>query len=69
MNELYIKQIIPAPGNLFAQYTMAEGDIVDSKIVCLALMSDDRVVMMDSDDYGCVGISEGATNFIGVVYK
>lgn len=65
MEELKIKQIIPAPDNLYVIYQDKNGRF-ESKVVCLALLSNDEVVMMDSDDGGNIGIAEGV---VRVLYK
>lgn len=65
MEDLYIKQIIPAPDNLYVVYEDNEGEF-ESKIVCLALLNTDEVVMMDSDDIGQIQIAEGIKH---VIYK
>ena len=65
MKELFIKQIIPAPDNLYVVYEDDEGEF-ESKVMCLALTSFDEVVMMDSDDIGQIQIAEGIKR---VVYK
>lgn len=58
MEDLFIKQIIPAPDNLYVVYEDDDGEF-ESKVICLALLNTDEVVMMDSDDIGQIQIAEG----------
>lgn len=41
-----IIQIMPAPDNLYAQYKMDEGDIHESKVLCLGLLNNGDVIML-----------------------
>lgn len=65
MKDEYIKQIIPAPDNLYVVYQDDEGEF-ESKVVCLALLNNGEILLMDMDDMGSI---EEAQGFERVVYK
>lgn len=64
-----IIQIMPAPDNLYAQYKMDEGDIHESKVLCLGLLNNGDVIMLDVDGTGYIEDVTELQNFIGIKYK
>lgn len=65
MDDIFIKQIMPAPDNLYVVYKDEQGEF-ESKIICLALLNNSEVIMMDSDGLGEI---EEAQGFERIVYK
>lgn len=66
MKDVYIKQIMPAPDNLYVIYEDGE-EKWESKVVCFALWNDSEISMMEHDDDG--SICEVADNIEGIIYK
>ena len=60
-----LKQIIPAPDNLYVIYKDGEEEF-EVKVLCLGLTNSGDVVMIDSDDNGHIDICSG---FDRILYK
>lgn len=65
-----IKQIIPAPNNLYALYEDDElGINIEGKILCLGIVTDedgmDYVTGFEADDLGCIDDVSETSNFKG----
>jgi hypothetical protein len=65
-----IKQIIPAPDNMYAVFEIenekGEKEMMYSRIVCLALADDGEVYSMDSDTEGIIDYVEFTSNYLGI---
>ncbi|MFC1256498.1 MULTISPECIES: hypothetical protein [Staphylococcus] len=69
-----IKQIIPAPNNLYALYEDDEHGIdVEGKILCLGIVTDndgiDYVTGFEADELGFIEDVSETLNFKGYTYK
>lgn len=60
-----IKQIIPAPANMWAVY-----DGSNARVVCLALMEDGETIraMVDMGDCGTMDFADSLSSFAGFSY-
>lgn len=64
-----IKQIIPAPNNAYAAYEV-DGKLIENKIVCIALLSDDLIVFMYADETGDIHeVDTSHEQFVCIAYK
>lgn len=69
MNDLYIKQIIPAPDNMYAVYNV-DGELFEDKIICLALLSDDVIEFICTDEFGNINeVNNEDEQFVRIIYK
>ena len=69
MNDLYIKQIIPAPDDMYAVYNV-DGEIFEDKIICLALLSDDVIEFICTDEFGNINeVDTDDEQFVRIIYK
>lgn len=69
MYETYIKQIIPAPENMHVIFNI-DGVEYSDKIVCLALLSNDLIVYMSTDESGEIHeVDTDHEQFVRIVYK
>lgn len=69
MNDLYIKQIIPAPDNMYAVYNV-DGELFEDKIICLALLSDDVIEFVCTDESGNINeVDTEDEQFVRIIYK
>lgn len=66
MDKFKIKQIIPAPNNMYVVYEDDEEEI-ESKIVCIALWGDGDITLMDVNENG--EIHQIADNVKKIIYK
>lgn len=69
MFELYIKQLIPAPNNMYAVYNV-DGELFEDRIVCLALFSDDVIKFICTDEFGNINeVDTEDEQFVRIIYK
>lgn len=69
MNVLTIKQIIPAPDNMYAVYNV-DGEEVEDKIICLALLSNDVIEFICTDEFGNINeVDTEDEQFVKIIYK
>lgn len=69
-----IKQIIPAPADMYAVYAKEENEPLSEggigRVACLALMDDGETVRaMVADGDGIVDFADTASNFVGYEFK